>query len=101
MRRLTQAPNTALAALWADMLRQGGIDASVQRYYASGIAGEIPVDQALPEIWVADDQLDSARTLLAELQRPAWRHWACPTCHEVIDGPFEQCWQCGTAMPQA
>ena len=100
MKKLTQAPNIALATLWADMLTQGGIDASVQRYFASSIAGDIPPDQAQPEIWVIDDdQLDKARSLLADMQRPVWRHWACPKCQEIIDGPFEQCWQCGTAMP--
>ena len=32
MKRLTQAPNIALATLWADMLSQAGIESSVQRY---------------------------------------------------------------------
>jgi Putative prokaryotic signal transducing protein len=100
MRRLTHAPNIALAALWADMLRQAGIEASVQRYFAGGIAGEIPPDQALPEIWVLDDaQLERARHVLHEMRHPAWRHWVCRACGESVDGPFEQCWNCGAAMP--
>jgi Putative prokaryotic signal transducing protein len=101
MRRLVQAPNIALAALWADLLRQAGIDASVQRYYAGGIAGEIPPDQALPEVWVHDDaEHDRARTLLRDLQHPTWRQWLCRGCGERIDGPFEQCWNCGAPMPR-
>ena len=100
MRRLTIAPNLAIATLWADMLTQGGFDATVQRAYASSIAGEIPPDQALPEVWVSDDaQLDAARTLLDQLRHAPNRHWVCPSCHERIDGPFEQCWNCGHAMP--
>jgi hypothetical protein len=100
MRRLVQAPNIALATLWADMLTHAGIGASVQRFFASSIAGEIPPDQALPEIWVQDDaQLDVAKTLLREFQRPVWRTWCCRGCGERIDGPFEQCWNCGQAMP--
>ena len=100
MRRLVQAPNIALAALWTDLLVQAGIDASVQRYYAGGIAGEIPPDQALPEVWVHDDsEHERALALLRELQRPAWRQWLCRGCGERIDGPFEQCWNCGAAMP--
>ena len=55
MKRLTTAPNLALATLWADMLTHAGINASVQRAYASSIAGEIPPDQALPEIWIQDE----------------------------------------------
>jgi len=100
MRRLVSAPNLALATLWADMLTHGGIDATVQRAYASGIAGELPPDQALPEVWVSDDaQLDAARTLLAQLRHARHRHWACPVCREMVDGPFEECWNCGAAMP--
>jgi hypothetical protein len=100
MKRLVQAPNLALASLWCDMLVQAGFEASVQRAYAGSIAGEIPPDQALPEVWVHDDgQLDEARALLAQLRHPAWRHWVCRGCGEHIDGPFDQCWSCGAAMP--
>ncbi len=68
---------------------------------ASSIAGEIPPDQALPEVWVEDDsQLDAARALLGQLRHPPQRHWVCRHCHERIDGPFEQCWNCGAAMPR-
>ena len=100
MKRLTQAPNIALATLWADLLSQAGIDASVQRYFASGIAGDIPPDQAMPEVWVHDDaRLEEGRMLLRDLQRPTWRHWVCRGCAERIEGPFEQCWNCGAEMP--
>lgn len=97
MKRVCQAPNVMLATLWVDQLRAAGIDAAVQRAYASGIAGEIPPDQSLPEVWVLDDdRLGAARALLDELRRLPWRHWACPNCREIVDGPFEQCWNCGT-----
>jgi putative signal transducing protein len=101
MRRLTQAPNLAIATLWADVLRGAGIDVTVQRAYASGIAGEIPPDQALPELWLADDaQWPAARQLLDELQHPRERRWACAGCGEVIEGPFDRCWACGRAAPE-
>ncbi len=100
MKRLISAPNLALATLWADLLTGAGVATTVQRQYASGIAGEVPPDQTLPELWVTDDdQLERARSLLNELRHPPHRHWACAGCHEVIDGPFEQCWNCGAAMP--
>jgi len=100
MQRLTIAPNLAIATLWADMLRQAGFDATVQRAYASSIAGEMPPDQCLPEVWIMDDaQVAAARALLPQLREAPWRYWVCPSCHEHIDGPFDQCWSCGTAMP--
>ena len=92
MRRLISAPNLALATLWADMLTHAGMAATVQRAYAGSIAGELPPDQALPEVWVSDDaQLEPARVLLAQLRHPPQRHWLCPGCGESIDGPFDQC----------
>jgi hypothetical protein len=81
------------------MLTHAGIEATVQRAYASSIAGELPPDQALPEVWVMDDaKLDAARTLLAQLRNPPYRQWVCRTCHERIEGPFDQCWNCGADM---
>jgi hypothetical protein len=102
MKRLVQAPNLAIATLWADVLNGAGVAVSVQRQYASGIAGQIPPDQALPELWLADAADEPlARALLHSLQHPPERRWACPGCGEVIDGPFSQCWACGHAAPPA
>jgi hypothetical protein len=99
VKRLLQAPNLALATLWADQLTGAGIGASVQRAYASGIAGHLPPDQCLPEVWVDDaGDHDRAQALLHEWRRLPHRTWACPGCHEIVEGPFEQCWNCGRPM---
>ena len=101
MKRLITAPNLALATLWADLLSNAGIATTVQRQYASSIAGEVPPDQTLPELWVQEgQQLEEARALLHQLRNPPHRHWVCRGCGELIDGPFEQCWKCGAAMPE-
>ena len=100
MKRLTQAPNLAIATLWADQLAGAGVAASVQRAYASGIAGEIPPDQSLPEVWVDDaGQCELAASLLAQWREAPHRTWACRRCHEIVDGPFELCWNCGAPEP--
>ena len=73
MKRLLQAPNLVLATLWADQLTGVGINASVQRAYASGIAGHIPPDQSLPEVWVEDGlcTLSRARGETSRIPGPA------------------------------
>jgi hypothetical protein len=100
MKKLLQAPNLAIATLWADQLSAAGLPAHVERAFASGIAGEIPPDQALPEVWVDDARdAEQARALLETLRRWPERRWCCPGCRELVEGPFEQCWNCGAAMP--
>ncbi|MBV7457050.1 DUF2007 domain-containing protein [Acidovorax sp. sif1233] len=100
MLRLTQAPNIAIATLWADLLCEAGMAASVQRQYLGAAAGHLPPDQCLPEIWLDyDEHAARARTLLQELQDLPQRRWACQ-CGETVEGGFEQCWRCGTLMPR-
>ncbi len=101
MLRLARAPNIAIAALWADALRQAGFSASVQRYFLGSVAGELPPDQCQPEVWLAhDDEKPRAEALLHSLQNPPQRRWVC-ACGETVEGGFEQCWQCGACMPSA
>ena len=99
MLRLTRAPNIAIAALWADALQQAGFSASVQRYYLGGLAGELPPDQCQPEVWLTHAHEEpGARELLHSLQNMPQRRWLC-VCGEVVEGGFEQCWNCGADMP--
>lgn len=99
MRRLAQAPNLAIAALWADTLQEAGIAVSVQRQFLAGAAGQLPPDQCLPELWLLHDEQESrALTLLKDLRELPQRRWQC-TCGEVVEGGFESCWNCGRAMP--
>ncbi|MDP2065155.1 MAG: DUF2007 domain-containing protein [Burkholderiaceae bacterium] len=99
MKRLTQAPNAAIATLWADTLREAGIEASVERQFLGGAAGFLPPSECLPELWLRDDeQFDRAKELLDALQNLPQQHWRC-SCGELIEGGFEQCWSCGKFMP--
>jgi hypothetical protein len=45
------------------------------------------------------DNFERAERLLEELRQPVSRTWLCAACRELIDGPFEQCWNCGAVMP--
>lgn len=99
MQRLTQAPNVALAMLWADLLCEAGMPASVQRQYLGAAAGHLPPHECLPEIWLDHaEHLEPARSLLDALQNLPQRLWHC-RCGETVEGGFEQCWHCGALMP--
>ena len=100
MLRLTQAPNLAIATLWADALGVEGIVASVQRQYLGGLLGGLPPDQCLPEVWITHPEQEvRARELLHSLQHVPQHQWYC-VCGEMVEGGFSQCWSCGVYMPQ-
>lgn len=101
MKRLLQAPNLALATLWADQFGAAGFTVHVQRAYASGIVGEIPPDQALPELWIDDERRHAeAKEWFEQWLRPSERRWFCRACSELVEGPFEVCWNCGAPAPE-
>jgi hypothetical protein len=88
-----------IATLWADALIFEGIDANVQRQYLGSAAGELPPDQCKPEVWIINpSQEKKARELIHNLQHVAQRRWHC-VCGELVEGGFEQCWNCLTLMP--
>lgn len=100
MQRLTQAPNIAIATLWADLLREAGFPASIERQYLGAAAGHLPPSECLPEIWLEhEEHLDAARALLDALRSLPQRQWVC-ACGEQVEGGFEQCWHCGRWMPR-
>jgi hypothetical protein len=65
---------------------------------ASSLAGELPIEASLPQIWVDDPaEAERAKKLIAEFQSakdhaPAVK---CPECGEDNPGTFDLCWNCG------
>jgi hypothetical protein len=101
VKRLLRAPNAVLATIWVDLLCEAGYPATVERLHLSSAAGELPIDQCLPEIWLRHaEHTDAARTLIDALQALPQRHWICRSCQEEVEGGFEDCWNCSTPMPR-
>lgn len=99
MQRVAQAPNLFIATLWVDALRSEGMDASVQRQYLGSAAGQLPPDQCLPEVWVEHDpHVPRAQQILHHLQHMPQQRWFCQ-CGELVEGGFQQCWNCAAWMP--
>jgi hypothetical protein len=68
------------------------------------VAGELPIDATLPQIWVEDDaQAGRARQLIGEFLRPAPGRppVKCPKCGEENPGSFDLCWHCGSDLTAA
>jgi hypothetical protein len=89
-----------IATLWARMLESAGVRCEIRNQFIGAALGDIPADQAAPEIWIQrDSDLPRARTLLAEWQSPeGLPSWHCPGCGEALEGQFFQCWKCAATQ---
>jgi len=84
-----------------DLLADRGVRARVLNANAASVAGELPIDATLPQVWV-DDASDAARArevIDAFAQRPvAGPPLKCPACGEESPASFELCWSCGAGL---
>ena len=83
-----------------DLLADRGIRARVLNANAASVAGELPIDAAMPQLWV-DDPADAARArevIDAFARAPAGATRKCPACGEDNPAAFELCWSCGTGL---
>ena len=88
------------------VLEAAGIACLVRNRYLGGAIGELPINEAWPEIWVVDDRDQAAAERLIEAARaPAVEGggdgWRCPGCGEAQEAQFSQCWRCGAEAPPA
>jgi hypothetical protein len=85
------------------VLESEGIRTHLKNQFTSSVLGEIPFVEALPELWILEeDDLPRARRLIQELlaePREDLPEWTCASCDVVVDGVFTQCWKCGESRP--
>jgi len=83
-------------------LSSADIAATVRDTMLWGTRGVLPMTtDTLPSIWVEDQDVEKAESLLAELAQtlpPATEDmWICRSCGERHDGQFSACWKCGAS----
>lgn len=103
MRRICTSDNGVIIGHVRQVLDNHAIPCIVRNDFLAGGAGELPVNETWPEIWVIDDRdFDRARALVdaivatAHASDPPWR---CTSCGELVEGQFTDCWRCGAAGP--
>jgi hypothetical protein len=101
MKRVYTASNLPEAHLLVDHLADHGIRVRVLNANASSLAGELPIDASLPQLWVDEDRhVTRARELIdgylrASTSGPPRK---CARCGEDNPPAFEVCWACGTPL---
>lgn len=82
-----------------NVLATFGIECVIKNIYLSSAAGELPLIECWPELWVVEDhRYAEAKAILKKTLAPlksVKRPWRCSACGEEIEGQFSECWKCG------
>ena len=105
MIRVHASHDRLLIAQLSDLLKADGISVLVRNEFLQGAAGELPLNDCWPELWVMDPgKVGRARGLVEDflnaLEQPVYS-WICRRCGESIEGQFGCCWRCGDSAPES
>ncbi len=101
MKKLTSAELLVTINHYKNVLDSEGIASVIKNAILGGIAGEMPLDQVWPELWVVNDlDYDRAKQLIdGEISDESPRQaWTCRKCGESNEGQFAACWNCGKSV---
>ncbi len=98
MKKVYCAKDPLMIGHLRNVLGTYGIACVTKNLDLSTAAGELPPIDCWPELWVDDEQLVRARTILKKTMAPlksVKKPWTCGACAEEIEGQFTECWKCG------
>jgi hypothetical protein len=103
MKKVTSADSLVTISHYKNLLVSEGIDALIKNQYLGSIMGEMPFQEAWPELWVRNDiDLDRARQLIDSSikEESPTDPWVCRKCKAENEGQFAVCWQCQEPGPE-
>jgi hypothetical protein len=83
------------------LLADRGVRARIFNANASSLAGELPIEASLPQLWVENPgDAPRARGLIDEYLRSSvtGSPVVCPMCGEENPPAFDLCWNCGAGL---
>ena len=102
MIRIYSAKDPLMIGHLKNVLATFGIRTVTRNLDLATAAGELPVIECWPELWLVDpDQFTQAQAVLRKSLAPleaVRRPWRCPACGEDVEGQFSECWNCGCAQ---
>jgi hypothetical protein len=103
MKFIYSSPVLASVTHLKDLLDSAGIACLVKNEVAAQLFPDVPLSEAVPELWIDDDaRLAEAMEIKRDYLGPQSVYgasWTCPKCGEKIEPQFTSCWNCGTAKP--
>ena len=99
MKRVYTAKDPLMVGHLKNVLATFGIKCVTKNFDLSSAAGELPLIECWPELWIVEDEtLVKAKAILKKTLAPlesVKKSWRCHRCHEEIEGQFSECWNCG------
>ena len=87
MKRIYTADSIAMAWHIRNVLEQHDIYAEVKNDRLASIAGETPITESMPEVWVKPFYVRRAEEIIKEmfgLDEPQGEGWICSSCGEDL-----------------
>ncbi|GAB2780851.1 DUF2007 domain-containing protein [Halomonas shantousis] len=97
--RVFRHSNTLLVSHVRNVLTSADIPCKLRNMVLGGGAGELPLGECEPEVWVAVRDVSRAQSLVRQaLEGPGDTRpdWSCRTCGETLEDVFAACWRCST-----
>lgn len=96
MKRVYRAASLLQVAHARNVLITAGIRCEMRNLYLAGAAGDLPMMETWPQLFVEDSDEQYALSVLARAERaPIGPPWNCEGCHEQLEPQFTSCWRCG------
>jgi hypothetical protein len=99
MKKITTSHSLVTVNHYKNLLESEGIPCLIKNEILGGIAGEMPLTEVWPELWVLKDiDMDRAKQLIDEdiVDESPMQSWKCRKCGEENEGQFAACWNCET-----
>jgi DUF438 domain-containing protein len=79
-------------------LARAGIESQIRNEMIISVMGEGAGFDAWPEVWVMDDDIVKATTVLEIAMKQGYSDdvWICETCGEQNEASFDICWKCNS-----
>ena len=89
--------NFTQVALMRSLLDQERIPSITRNEHLSPLAGQLPLTEVMPQLWVADEDFHLAQSVVSDSQNaPAtdFQAWNCPRCGAHNEANMGACWRC-------
>jgi hypothetical protein len=96
MKRVYRAPSLLQVAHARNVLISSGIRCEMRNLYLAGAAGDLPMMETWPQLYVEEvDERAALRALSSAASAPPEAPWVCEGCEEELEAQFTTCWRCG------